>query len=585
MKGVFVVFAAIVACALARNEILNYICSASATGVATIVGIGDVPCRMARVRSTVRYDFLGGNGAVIGSYIIRPELNYYFLYLPSLLPAKCIYSYSYVTLDSYYVWDVSEDVVHFACSGFDMYFNGTTLTEERLSVEGYDITIKYNTVNNNFEHNEVDDFFSLDNENCSAASSKATQAITWRFCTDAEVPDYMCSVSGNGVGVLSSSSGDVPVDVTMYRVKNSVRFDLIDKVYQIPYATFLQRGDQYDSYFYKSSDQSCSALGFSNYPSREYIETTEDRLDVFGYSSYRWWFNHDTHEFVKESIEFYPYTLTINYTSVNHDYARETNDNTFSLNYDSCPDDAEEKAPHLLTSLQCSPKKVITPKVPSDCSFEVTVKMIDEERYFYYYYGSDEINVKVVMKDNEIYGFNAVFGNSSVLLRCDIKDKRGRGKCLNIAHYVTGFDYYSYMYGYYGYETCYDDEFERPDEMEMYVPIFDFEYTGEPEDVKCPDGSSGCKKYCDYSEGRGSGDCRVFNKEGQIVQVDEEYVLEYKNADVSSLDLQGRLCNGGILKAPDYSCSGNGSLFSFSSATFTIPSIVLFIVAFLFVLF
>jgi len=321
----------------------------------------------------------------------------------------------------------------------------------------------------------------------------------------------------------------------------------------------------------------------------EYDETTEDGLDVFKQSSVTdegLYFKHDTHELAREVFSFYiyhenqsstSYRLVINYTSVDYEYVHDDDDNFFSLDNDKCPDESKTKAPYAQTSFMCSAPKTLVPKLP-DCAFEL--KLVYEE--YYYYYDEPLVEtVKVVFDDNKLYfmKISASIENMSITVRCDLKNKKG--ECLEIEHYES--------YYYYDNESelhCY----ERYDDPNELLPLGSIEYRGEPEDVLCPpDNSTGCKKYISYDSGRVTS--YIVNSEGYVVGTDEGgLVLIYGEYIPTVEDFADVFCNGTKLDGPaEIPCTVSPSSYSTSistsTASYTLSSILIVAVSFLFALF
>jgi len=309
------------------------------------------------------------------------------------------------------------------------------------------------------------------------------------------------------------------------------------------------------------------------------LELTDDGFEVFGvlYPEWKLYVNHSTQELEKESIDAGDISLSIIYDSVDHDWDNE-DDSTFTLSGDSCPDDAKTPNKRAKTSIQCTEPKVVKPVIPG-CSFNFFLRFKDAD-YFFYYWGLYGFDMSVMMKDGAPYLIAQKYSNCSTFVRCDIKDENG--ECLLI--------YRVKDFGSYTSEYCSDDDYVRLDDLEGDLfPFKDFEYNGEPEDVSCPDKSTGCKQYC--NDLNGWLKCIVVNKDGYIVEVDDEFIVEYKDSVPSLKDFEATFCNDTEIQNPESPCGPTSSSTStlsgsnessalVSSSSFTLPSIVLVAVAF-----
>jgi len=398
----------------------------------------------------------------------------------------------------------------------------------------------------------------------------------------------------------------------MHRVGGSVRYDLFDQQTQVYIGTFLGRHDQYSSYLSLPEKNSC--VEFDDDDSRlptKFVEVTDDDLDYFGYMRRYALFDHTSHDLVSEYYWSYTkagiYTLIFNFTSIDHTYVRETDDDMFILDVDThdlCPEDSHEKPKYAKTSIQCSAKNAVYPVLPG-CSFAYQLKM---GGYYAYYYDDISFDLKVMLKDDKPYIMYLNSTEMTYTIRCDMPKSKGRCSIVTVL----------YDYGDNGSDKCYDDDYIDKDDMGDYYPFFAFEYTGEPEDVLCPDGVSKCKRYCDYSDDAGEDYCEVFDKDGYLVQT-PSYIVAYSDYVPTVDDFKFVKCDGEIIQVSEKLCVDNPSdssnnpsdssnnpsnnpsdssnnpsdssnnpsnSYTVSSGTFTIPSILLIIaVAFLFSLF
>jgi len=618
MNKVFVVLAVFVACTLASKDsyqLTDLFCGLSGSGTATITGVPtSVKCTMIRVKNTVRYDFLNADQSVLGTIISRPDLGSTFYYMPSL-PQQCYTDYYVLGLDKYYYdYDYENDEYDRYCVSFlygvnlaEMYVKDGSLEMESLLFPDVNVVINitYDEMNYLFEHPDIDNAFSLKNDNCPAVESNATKARTSMLCVSVPFPDNACSFSGNGTATISCSTWktDVSCDVKMHRVGGCVRYDLFGQQTQDYIGTFLGRYDQYNSYLYLPGHSICDQIsGDESRLPTQFVEITDDNLDYFGpYENRYALFDHTSHDLVSEYYNLEAstaqYTLTFTFTSIDHSYVRETDDDMFILDVDQCPDDSHEKPKYAKTSIQCSAKKVVYPVVPG-CLFTYKLKMGG-----YYAFYDVSFDVRVMLKDDKPY---FLYLNSTVMtmtVRCDMRSK---GQCR-----VAGI---MYDYGENGSDSCEDDEYMDLEDIDDFYPFSAFEYTGEPEDVLCPDNVSKCKKYCDYSDDGGEDICGVLDKDGYLVQ-SPMYIVTYSESVPTVDDFKFVKCDGEIIPLSEELCVDNSSDSSnnpsdssnnpshssnnpshssnnpsnsntLSSGTFTIPSILLIIaVAFLLSLF
>jgi len=594
MKGVFCVLLAIAASAMAYNEIFEHICSVSAVGTATISNHGSFTAKMMRVRDTARYDFYRqDDNALFGTILVRPDLYYTYLNF-SFLPQVCESVYDF-SLSSYnYDGKTAEGYDYYTYGGgyymsdepvAGFYLNGNTIVKESFMFTDneLEIMINYNSVDNDYVHDEVDDVFSLFNTNCSWAAEDAPRAQTWKDCYFPSLPDFMCSVSANGTGVVHfDEDSDVEVNVKMMRVRNTARYDFTDPKTQTLVVSVVVRSDTYDAFVFNALTSECKTTDYFRVPD-EFDSITDDGLDLYDDYECYLYFNHTTKELVAEKLDLWgSISAEMKYSSVNQDYVHETVDGAFTLDYDSCPEEARTEVLSAKTSWSCSPPKVMKTVVPG-CAYQFTA-MVDPDSYFYYSFG-EMYEGSVMMKDDIPQLVFIQMGNTSLLFRCDIRDQQGR--CLSIIHLFD--DYYGYES-----EYCIDDEYSNLDEYYMFFPFYDFEYRGDPIDVTCPDKSSGCKKYCNYGEEtHGYEDsCRVYDKDGHVVSGDYFKSIVVKNIAPSVNEFKGVLCDGSNLDAPDNPCGdgsgsqgshgsgsqGSGSHGSNSSA-FILPSVLVVAVA------
>jgi len=150
-----------------------------------------------------------------------------------------------------------------------------------------------------------------------------------------------------------------------------------------------------------------------------------------------------------------------------------------------------------------------------------------------------------------------------LLYRCDEKNEKG---CLYV---VRDYDKSGVL------TDCSKGYAEvDSDTMFMFSP---FEYSGTPEVVKCPDGTEGCKTYCNHGKERIP--CITLDTKGRFVS--QSYnkqggsVITYKDYIPVPADFADEGCDNDAVEAPKS---------SICSASFSLPSAALLLVAFVLLL-
>jgi len=523
MKVVFVCLA-LVLCAMAQFPVfpsdIMFICSMSGSGKATIPHVGEFSFKMIRVRDTARYDLLDSNNNVVASVVTRPDLESSFFY----------YSQSCVSLDEYFPLRSYTLNVSNTEGQYEFNYGPVTPVARMTFSKKLDIlseffvlpvvgtvTFEYSSFDYSYRHDVEDDAFSLDNDGCPEAKSKATQAKS-ELCEIIPMPDNICSISAVG----KASVNEKDLFVKMIRVGSTARYDFFDDSAMTEfYASFIERvGTVFSNFFYAPSLHICDDDDYPPLIDLFNSEGTTDGLDVFSFSHdsrFVMVFDHNTHILVKEVLPIYGADVTINYSSVNYDYIHNENDDAFSVDDEMCPEDLNRTANAL--SSQC-PKKVSV--VRPGCAFEML--------------GTDvnvEVLSKVLMKGDDGFAVMNVTDlkthtSSMMTLRCDIK--LSTGACF--AHYNTSdtcMSYYSSFSSYF-YKS--------------------YSYVGEPENVACPDGSDGCKKYCDAS----GFSCITLDKDGRL-SAQDDVIVTYTDYIPTVDDFKGYLaCDGEDFVVPENPC-------------------------------
>jgi len=581
----------------------------SATASVTVTGAPvTLTGKMIRVRNTARYDVYLPNNELYGSIIFREDMRDTVFYRKG--EDEC-YWFSLLKYDNYNFYgkdDKGHDYYayrsYYNSTHYEeyaaIYMNGEDVVKEvfRLPDSDFEVIIDYTEVNYDYVHEQIDDAFSLGEDVCYGRySSNATMTKTSSVCVSVTIPDNVCSLKAEGKATLRNGYGygdDIEANVTMYRVKDYVRYEFYNDT--VLMFTVINRPDEWENYIYVNDEDPENTVCTYFYGGSErlyyysFAEITEDGLDLFSYYSDVYLaFNHDNHDLVKEgfSVSFHTSSgfdvyliLSINYTSLDYKYVHDDDDDLFVMKDDKCPEDSKGKPKYASTTLLCSPVKTFKPTFPG-CAFEVEMSFEDYGSY------SEEFKyvAKVMMKDDDLYYMKVTVFNSSMLMRCDFSTN---GMCYFVAHEVE------------------DDE-DHCDQTYMtreeFFPFFTVTYRGEPEDVKCPDNSTGCKQYCNFN---GYGiECAVIDKKGYLVGIYDEIfsLLTYKDTVVTLDDFKGVDCSGEPIEAPtEDPCSNpssshtsrsssrtsssrtHGSGSSVSSASFSLPSIFV-VIAFLLILF
>jgi len=553
MKEFLFVFAAIVACAMALDEDLQKrLCSIEATGTATTPTLSGLPVHMIRVRDTARYDIGGGLFSL--SFITRPDLSSSFYFTSISGNNNCGDMYA-ISLSDY--MDSGEEDAY-AIWGYDpqtqtdyiksaIYFNGDSLVKEyfRFS-DTLNVTITYTNVNYDYKHDQIDNAFSFTEEQCSniaMALTNASQARTSLMCGFVDMPSNFCSLTANGT--LTMISTDFIVDaskhVKMTRVKDYVRYDIYDDSEHTKFnSSYILRPDIGYSFFYmpKNPDESTFEKCYSysesiNLLFYSYKETTEDGLDVFTERAKALYFNHSNGFIAREEFQikdgyYQRYEIYINYTSWDYGYVHDEDDNeTFSLKYDKCPDEAWSETKYAISSLQCSEAKFVQSAFP--CAFEVEVDIAGEVNY----------TQKVMYKNSNFFYTSVATAHYRYLIRGDITDGKGNWYCSDY-----DFEYEKNESGY-----C-QEYYSSLMEGHLRALLGSFEYRGEPVSVTCPDNSAGCLRYCDYDPEYNS--CYYFKNGAPVLVGDTAFT--YKSTVPTLEDFEGEFCNGTALPTPEDFC-------------------------------
>jgi len=194
----------------------------------------------------------------------------------------------------------------------------------------------------------------------------------------------------------------------------------------------------------------------------------------------------------------------------------------------------------------CSELVKFYPNFP-DCKFHILAEEKEDD-------SGMVINIYGVRENNTTIALTAsVSGMLTFTVRCDIKDSEGN--CFEKMNMPFG-------------RSCMDG-FNVDDSILSNVMPQPFSYNNSnyPVDAKCPDGTSGCKKYCNVFEV-----CVIVNTEGYLVQQNNAN-YKYDNAfSINNIDFTR--CDGTTLPAVNVSClsqssspSSAGSDHSFSSAS------------------
>jgi len=520
LKLVFA-FAAVVALAMAQSSFspLSFFCSLQADCLATSDKFKNISCKLTRVRNFARYDFYNENNEVNLSVILRPDLDNVFFYLPQSSYCHKSQCWRLNTME-YRGTDIDNDMFFVTKDGFP-HFAITYVSQDRKLVEE-NITVPevgrikmvYSSVNYDYV-NEKDDIFSLPSEmnECEGGASKAADGITSLQCGNPRpmVPDYLCSVSGVGTAKCTFPNGETAtMRATMMTVNDHYRYDLyVNPQDTVPTYSFLLR----DYKYYVHNSVGCMYNDVNT--EFEYLDRING-LDTFAWESgmVKRSFHHKTLDLVKDTVDFKYLVATIEYESVNRSFVHTEADDAFSFQGGMCN---QNWKPATKANSSLCPKK-FTPVLP--CAFEFRTYSTDKEVVY-----------RVMMRDFD-YGYLNITDSSgdTTLLRCDLAKE---GACIIfLPSDGICLEYFSF--------------FREPS-------IFgEFTYYGEPEDVKCLDGSDGCKKYCLTNT-----KCIIVDK-GRIVN-SLDYNLTYTDYIPTADDFKTWNCDGIPDEAPPNLCPVNPS--------------------------
>jgi len=397
--------------------------------------------------------------------------------------------------------------------------------------------------------------------------------LTLAADSECKIPDNFCSVRATGSGEIdvtiagSSSKGYKQVEVTMTRVKDSVRYDFYQKnsvrgsIIRVPY------GNDGKTFGYLSiqgqSFQTCVSMDGVNLL-KYFTRNETEKVTSPQYPGSAFFFDSDSHLLKREDLRlkwgdestdlFFDMWY---HTSVDYSFVSE-NENTFLID-EGIVEDAcfggglSQYSMGIIaeTDIVCGPEKTISTTMP--CNFEYKMEM--EENHMGTVkgiYQNGEGFLKAIDRDIE----GGVERIDSTVQRCDIKNEKG--ECLVINRkFVDGYE-----------KSC----IEHYSGDSVLFP--DLSYRGKAQPVNCPDDTPGCTQYCDIEY----GNCFVINKDGTPVLVQEKRSVIRKKVvftgrEVSPDEFRVAHCDGTIIEVPEITpCSQQ-----LSSASFSIPSSLLLI--------
>jgi len=388
------------------------------------------------------------------------------------------------------------------------------------------------------------------------------------------MPSNMCSVNATG----TVSYNGVSYNGTMIRVRDTVRYDFFSTE-TAQSCSVLVRPDVSKSFFFMDADPpSCSSSeGVVKLEDYVFQETTEDGLDIFVAGESKMVFFHENQTLYMEEISTDKGVVVFNYEYVDYTYVHEQ-DAAFSINDQGCPD-AETDATLADSSIQCSPGEWFVPYLPG-CAFKL--HMVGVLRGMI-----QTVDMEILTENGTSGCVKAVIGPVYHVLRCDMMNDAGQ--CYIVTHIVSpqsGSDSSSS-------ECAGIIDKEEYSFFSEEMPLAPFMYNGEGKSVTCPDGSDGCKQYCNREMS-----CNVVDEQSRIV-IHNGLNITYVSGVPHIDDFTYVFCNGTVLEHPENPC-GNESYSSSdssshssgnytsdpSSSSFSVPSVlVLAVVSVLLALF
>ena len=395
--------------------------------------------------------------------------------------------------------------------------------------------------------------------------------------------DVICSVSGTGT---ASFNGAV-LPGKMIRVRDTVRYDMFqDTDMKTLFASIIMRPDVGKTFFVSPNLQSCSSSnGFLKLDDYVFKET-KDGLDIFAIGETKMYLIHENNTLLKEELSTPHGLVVINYTSFDKTFVHEE-DAAFSIDHAECPP-AKSAATLADTSIQCSSSHWLYPSLPG-CAFEIrmngTLRGIP----------GMVVEMKVLTENGTSGLVRAQIGPMYHVLRCDMRDEEGR--CFIVTH-IENMNLQDDSSSYGSESQC--DRVTDKEEYSFFsdeMPLAPFKYNGGYKNVTCPDYTNGCKKYCNREM-----TCKVVDKNNRVVS-HQQLDIKYKDAIPSIEDFKYVYCNGTVMEPPESPCADYSSSASrlssspssthasssrrssVSSASFSIPSVVIFAVAVLLAVF
>jgi len=384
-----------------------------------------------------------------------------------------------------------------------------------------------------------------------------------------DIPASFCSVKATGKykgqEMLSHTNGTV----TMYRVKDFVRYEFVDAAGPQSNFTLVFTPEYcHMGNFWGSHCESFSGVRLSDYTNYEKMgdfEVFSIPQSLFHFSG-SLVFDSKTHELKQETLSFNGESYEISYSSVDLSFVRnDRSDGLFTLG--GCTD--YSGTDRSLTFISCDPPKILNPVLPG-CAYVINQSCGYYENLCVH---SPYTQQRVVLGDDGLLVKATMFVGSptTILVRCDIKDDSGN--CFFIFRsFSSRGDERNCTEGYAPLNANNLNDFFYGDIQKDFYFLTPFKYNGEPKNVNCPyDDAPGCKVYgkfvviSDYYRHEDYYDYILVDRDGRFLSNDGSDVgFKYTDIVPTADDFGYVFCNGTILEAPSsFTCIASLSLPSY----------------------